>query len=110
MKILIDTNVILDVLMKRTPFFESSAQILRLCENDEIKGYITANTVTDIYYILRKHIDDRAILKDTLIKLLTIIEVADITRKHLKTGCSNHKALLQPVFYTRPLILYLCIL
>jgi len=43
MKILLDTNIILDVLLKREPFLEKSAFILLLSEKKLIDGYVTAS-------------------------------------------------------------------
>lgn len=42
MKVLIDTNVILDVLCKREGFFEDADKIFKLCEVKKIEGYISA--------------------------------------------------------------------
>ena len=56
MKILIDTNVILDVLCDRTDFVESSSKIWKLCEVEKIDGYISALSIPNIVYILRKEL------------------------------------------------------
>ena len=80
MKVLIDTNVIIDVLAKREPFHETSAQILRLSETGEIAAFISANSVTDIVYILRKYILDKSVLIFTVQNLLSIVDVADILK------------------------------
>lgn len=79
MKILIDTNIILDVMGRREPFFKESQAILQLASYGRIKGAITANTVTDIYYIMRKYleIDD---LKTALRNLMELLDVLDVTR------------------------------
>ncbi len=53
-KILIDTNVILDIALDRKPFVEKSKEFLRLIVNQNIEAFITATTVTDIYYITQK--------------------------------------------------------
>lgn len=53
MKILIDTNVILDMLGKREPFFEAAAAVIFLAAEEKLEAYITSNLVTDIYYIAR---------------------------------------------------------
>ena len=53
-KILIDTNVILDIALDRNPFVEKSAEFMRLVAKKKIKAFITATTVTDIYYITHK--------------------------------------------------------
>lgn len=50
MKCLIDTNVILDVLLKRDPFCSSAAKVLKLSMYDKFSFYVSASAVTDIYY------------------------------------------------------------
>jgi predicted nucleic acid-binding protein len=49
MKLLIDNNVIIDVFQDRKPFSEHSSKILELVESGILEGYITANSITDIY-------------------------------------------------------------
>jgi predicted nucleic acid-binding protein len=80
MKVLIDTNIIIDVLAKREPFYQNSVQILRLSETGKITAYLSANSVTDIVYILRKYLSDRSVLTGTVQNLLSIVEVADILK------------------------------
>jgi predicted nucleic acid-binding protein len=53
-KVLADTNVVLDALAAREPFRENAEKIFLLAAQEQIEGYITANCVTDIYYIIRK--------------------------------------------------------
>src|SRR5690625_3332694 len=52
MKILFDTNVILDVLLEREPFFKASSQVLGYAELNKIDGWICGTTVTTIHYLL----------------------------------------------------------
>jgi len=54
MKILIDTNIIIDYLADRAPFASSSEKIIELCFDKYTEGALTASAVTDIYYIMRK--------------------------------------------------------
>ncbi len=54
MKILLDTNILLDVALERQPYFEASEQILFFAEPGQIAGYISASTFGDFYYIIRK--------------------------------------------------------
>ena len=56
MKILIDTNIIIDALTGREPFREAAEQIFLLAANQTADMYITASSATDIYYIVRKHL------------------------------------------------------
>lgn len=55
MLVLFDTNVILDMLEKRVPFYESSNDVLSLCASKKIKGYIALHSISNIFYILRKN-------------------------------------------------------
>jgi predicted nucleic acid-binding protein len=53
-KVMIDLNVILDVLQKRNPFYETSAALLAAAEIGEIQGYISAHSVTTLFYLIQK--------------------------------------------------------
>jgi predicted nucleic acid-binding protein len=71
MKAFLDTNVLLDVLAKREPFYEDAAAIWTLAEEGKIQGLISAVSFTNIYYIVRKLRDHRtahrtlSLLRDT---------------------------------------------
>ena len=54
MRILIDTNVILDILQKREPFFADSYRALRKAIESDVECLISATAATDIFYMLRK--------------------------------------------------------
>lgn len=54
MKILIDTNVILDFALERQPFYPESEQIFLLAEQKHIESYVSGATFGDLYYIIRK--------------------------------------------------------
>lgn len=54
MKILIDTNVILDWIMTREPNAANAKRIMEQCLFGQMQGYITSHSLTDIFYILRK--------------------------------------------------------
>ena len=59
MRMLIDTNVIMDVLVGREPFLQHSQYVVKLCTNRVIQGYIAAHTITNLFYILRKYYRNR---------------------------------------------------
>ncbi len=78
MKLLIDTNVVLDVLIKRDIFYDSSRAILKLCEDRKIQGFITASSITDIFYLVRKalkNVDETYKIIATLLDILGILSV-----------------------------------
>lgn len=54
MKIFVDTNIFIDILLGREPFFSASALVYKLCENDKMEGYIAPITINNIHYICRK--------------------------------------------------------
>jgi len=53
MRILVDTNILLDYLLDRQPFAESAAQVLALCEEKKVHGCVAAHSIVNIFYILR---------------------------------------------------------
>ena len=85
MKVLIDTNVILDVLCARPDFVDHSLKVFKLCEENRIKGYISAISVPNIVYIMRKELDSDRI-RDILDKLSSIFTIADLRETDLKAA------------------------
>lgn len=83
MKVLIDTNIILDVLCKRQGHYEYSVRIFKLCEIRQISGLISALSVPNIVYILRKELNAEK-TKDILRKLMLIFSVSDLKADDLK--------------------------
>jgi len=78
MIVLIDTNVVLDVLCNRTDFVEESKKILKLCEVKKINGYVSALSIANIMYIMRKELDNNTI-QDIIKKLSLIFDIIDLT-------------------------------
>lgn len=85
MNILIDTNVILDVLCNRTEFVEASAAVWKLCETNKVKGYISALSIPNIVYILRKELSPEK-AADIIDKLLMIFNVVDLRNDDLQNA------------------------
>jgi predicted nucleic acid-binding protein len=50
-KVLIDTNIALDFLLQREPFFAEAEQLFQAINSGAIVGYVTATTLTDVFYI-----------------------------------------------------------
>lgn len=85
MKALIDTNVILDVLCDRAPFAEDAQTVFRMCEVKRVEGFISALSVPNIIYIMRKELDTEKI-SDILEKLTLIFKIADLKESDLKNA------------------------
>jgi predicted nucleic acid-binding protein len=77
MNVLIDTNVLLDVLTVREPFYKNSAIVWSMVEEGLIKGYISAISVNNIYYIAKKlkGIDEAEEIVDKVINDFKIVSL-----------------------------------
>ena len=54
MKVLLDTNVILDIVLERHPFDEQAISLLQATRQNDSVLFVTATTITDLYYVTRK--------------------------------------------------------
>ena len=86
MKLLIDTNVVLDVLLRREPFFRTAAEVLNLTQRDDVQEYVSASAITDIYYIANKQMKDRDAVRDLLKRLLMIVSVAAVSEREIQNA------------------------
>jgi predicted nucleic acid-binding protein len=79
MNVLIDTNVVLDVLLRRQPHCEEAMRIMVLSEKKRINGYVSASAITDIYYITGKTLGSKNKALELLKRLLSTIHIANVT-------------------------------
>ena len=54
MRVLFDTNVVLDVLLDRQPWVIKSQELWQAHDDYRITGYLVASTLTDIFYVIRR--------------------------------------------------------
>ena len=78
MRLLIDANIVLDVLQKREPYWKDSSVIWKLCETEQVEGYISTLTFANLMYVMRRELDP-AQIRDMLDKLRLIFRFADFT-------------------------------
>lgn len=83
MKILIDTNVVLDVLLMREPFCKDAVRVLELTKRDDIKEYVSASAVTDIYYISFRQLKNKGLVMKLMKELLTVVSVAGVSEQEI---------------------------
>lgn len=79
---LVDTNVVLDVMLSRKPFFVDSAAVLAAVERSRCQGLLGATTVTTIHYIAGRVVGYEASLK-RIAQLMSIFGVAAVNRSVL---------------------------
>ena len=81
--VFVDTNVILDVLLQNDDFFQDSLRVFRLAETGDIQAYVSASSMTDIFYITRKHLTITT-ARSALSALPTIFNVVGVDGDDLK--------------------------
>ena len=78
MKILVDTNVIIDALTSREPWNESAEKIFLMGANNIVDMYITASSATDIYYLVRKHLHNAETARQVMGKLYSLVGILEV--------------------------------
>lgn len=89
MRIVIDTNVIMDILLKREPFFQTSYAALKAAAEQDMECMVSASAITDIYYLLCRGLKDSALATQALERLLQIISIADVLGIDIQTALST---------------------
>ena len=88
MKVLVDTNIIIDALQSRDGFLEDAREVI--LGVGDYDGYITASSVTDIFYLQNRYFQDKEKARENLEDLLEIFGVLDVTgedcRRALRGG------------------------
>ena len=90
MRLLIDTNVLMDVLVGREPFLQSSRYVVAVCKERKAQGFLAAHTMTNLFYILRKYYSVSE-CRDILLDLLDIFSVMALDEEKIKTALRNTK-------------------
>lgn len=79
MRLLLDTNVVLDVLLARKPFVDDAAELFSVIEAGEATGYLGATTVTTVFYLAAKALGPTS-AREHVQGLMTLFEVAPVSR------------------------------
>lgn len=86
MKIMIDTNVIIDILQKREPFFSASHKALYKAISENNECFVSVSAVTDIFYILRKTLHSTEVAKRYIEEILKIVTFADVLSSDINSA------------------------
>ena len=82
MRVLIDTNVVLDLLLDRQPFSEAASELFDRVEENSIEGFLGATTLTTLFYLAAKTTDS-ATARDQVRRLLVLCSVAPVDKSVL---------------------------
>ena len=88
MKILFDTNVVLDLLLDRKPFVEHSQELFAMVESGKIDGFLGATTITTLEYLLHKALSTKE-ANGIIRKLLKLFEIAPVNRLVLEDAIDS---------------------
>jgi predicted nucleic acid-binding protein len=78
MRILVDTNIILDQFLEREPFVEDADALIVAIESERIIGYVTATTLTNIFYIARRQTRSIQLARQAVSETLRLMEICPV--------------------------------
>jgi len=87
-KLFFNTNIIVDLLGEREPFYESVAKIATLADKGKIQLFVSALTYSTVYCILSRS-EDKEVVKEKIRKFKVIAETSDLTVKIIDKGLSS---------------------
>ncbi len=88
MKVLFDTNIILDVLLDRKSFSEHALFLMSKVEKSEIDGFLCATTVTTIHYLLSKYLDKEKAI-ESINSIMALFEIASVNRLVIRNALES---------------------
>ena len=91
MKVLFDTNVVLDIALNRSPFVEDALLLLRLAEQKEITACLSNTSITDIFYIVNKYAG-RQKARGFIADILDTFKLVDIDEKGFRQALNEDMA------------------
>ncbi|MBW4622061.1 MAG: PIN domain-containing protein [Cyanosarcina radialis HA8281-LM2] len=89
MRVLIDTNIILDFLLQREPFFQNADLLFQSIDSGSVVGYVTATTLTDIFYIARRHNGSIEQARQAISETLTVMAICPVNRAILESAFAS---------------------
>ncbi|MDB9506581.1 PIN domain-containing protein [Microcystis aeruginosa CS-338/01] len=89
MKVLLDTNIIIDIALERQPYFTNSETVLAFVEQGQIEGYISASTISDLYYLIRKQ-KGRDLTIEFLQEILTFCQIATVNQAAIRMAFTTN--------------------
>jgi predicted nucleic acid-binding protein len=89
LKILFDTNIVLDVLLDREPHSVLAIQLFSAVENKLIDGVLCATTITTIDYLITKS-KSRTASNEAILCLLDLFEIAEVNTATLRSALDSN--------------------
>lgn len=90
-KLFVDLNIVLDVLLAREPHLMSSQKLLNLIVKNKARGYMSASSIMNLYYIVDKALAHKEALGH-IEKLFKLFHIVEINKDILERGVQIHLA------------------
>ncbi len=89
MRVLVDTNILLDFLLQREPFFQDAELLFDAIDRGLVIGCVTATTLTDIFYIAQKHTRSIEQARQAVAEILTVMTICPVDRAVLESAFNS---------------------
>ena len=89
MTAVVDTCILLDVLQNREHFFNNSFAIFLASSTETFGGVITAKSILDVHYIIRKNLHNEQQARDWVNRLFSLFRVVDTVYEDCRVAISS---------------------
>lgn len=83
MNLLLDTNVLIDYLGRKEPFFQQANKVLMAAYFGDVRLWVPAQSVTDAFYVLSRYVEPSR-LQAAILEALQLVAVIDLTGDDLQ--------------------------
>jgi predicted nucleic acid-binding protein len=88
-RVLIDTNIVLDYLLEREPFLQDAEALFDAINSGQVMGYVTATTLTDIFYIARRQTRSVELARQAVSSTLAVMVICSVNRAVLEAAFAS---------------------
>ncbi len=90
MRVLIDTNIVLDALLEREAFVQDARTLFTAIQSQQIQGFVTATTLTNIFYIVRKQTKSIERAREAVAMTLALMKICEVNRNILESAFASN--------------------
>ena len=90
-KVLVDSNIFVDFMFRRQPFYSNSEKVISLCEKNIIKGYVTTSILMDLRYIFYRMSHSNADADNAVKEILKVFKVISVEEKDIVNSVEKHQ-------------------
>jgi len=87
-KLFIDTNIIIDLILKREPFYIEAAKLFSLADKRKIELCVSSLTFATVNYLMTK-VNNAVVARESLVKLKVLVKIADLNEKVIELSLND---------------------